>query len=316
MAITPEQRIARRQGIGSSEAAGWLGLDPYKRLADLVADKLGLLVRDDGESQSALIGTHFEDGIIKVLRLTKGWDVRVSPETMVRGILRANLDAQIDGVGMGFPVVEFKTGAQVHGLEDPTEVDDSGLIPQKIWVQVQHQLWCAQSPVGWMAALRTGHRGQLAVDTYRIPQDRDFCVWMEGRLTDLWERHVVHGDPVPETEAPVSEKALGRMDWRDEGKKVELPEDLVTSYHDAKSKADALYKESQEIKERILGLLKSSDARKGTAGRFSITYPLCKGKEAFDAEALKKDHPDLWKKYHKVGLPYPMFRVTEMKNAS
>lgn len=313
MAITPEQRIARRQGIGSSEAAAWLGLDPYKRFADCVADKLGLLVRDDEETQAATIGTEAEAMMIAVLRKDRGWDVRTSPDTLVRGVLRANLDAQLDGCGVGFPVVEFKTGAQVHGLEDPTEVDDSGLIPTKILIQIQHQLWCARSDVGWMAALRTGHRGVLSVDCYRIPIDYDFCEWMASTLEAMWHKYVVNVDPPPDDALPVSEKVMARMEWKDEGEQVELPEDLVAEYHGLKAEADAKYKQAQIVRERIIGLMKSHDARTGVAGRYRIAYPLCKGKEALDTEALKKDHPDLWKKYVKAGVPYPMFKVTETK---
>lgn len=314
MAITPEQRIARRQGIGSSEAAAWLGYDKYKRLADCVADKLGLIVQDDGESESAAIGTHFEDGIIKVLRATRGWDVVVSPETMVRGILRANLDAQIGGVGTGYPVVEFKTGAQTREFEEESgAADASGEISRKVWIQIQHQLWCARSDYGYVAALKDSFSGALRVHTYRIPCDRDFCVWMDGRLTDLWNRHVVHGDPIPDTEPPVSETVLKRMKWVDDGQVVELDHNDVLEYQNTKAQADVLYKKAQEIKERILGLMRAHDARKGRAGKFSVTYPLCKGKESLDTEALKKDHPDLWEKYRRVGLEYPMFRVTETK---
>lgn len=106
--MTNEQRAAwlegRRTGIGGSDVAAVLGLNPWKTPLDVWNDKLGLS-EDKGMSEPAYWGTVLEDTVAKEFQLRTGKRVQkvshqfADPETpwAIANIDRAIINPEIAG---------------------------------------------------------------------------------------------------------------------------------------------------------------------------------------------------------------------------
>ena len=127
--MTNEQRAAwlegRRTGIGGSDVAAVLGLNPWKTPLDVWNDKLGLS-EDKGMSEPAYWGTVLEDTVAKEFQLRTGKRVQkvshqfADPETpwAIANIDRAIINPEIAGkVRPLLKVEEIERYADITGVE-------------------------------------------------------------------------------------------------------------------------------------------------------------------------------------------------------
>lgn len=127
--MTNEHRAAwlegRRTGIGGSDVAAVLGLNPWKTPLDVWNDKLGLS-EDKGMSEPAYWGTVLEDTVAKEFQLRTGKRVQkvshqfADPETpwAIANIDRAIINPEIAGkVRPLLKVEEIEKYADITGVE-------------------------------------------------------------------------------------------------------------------------------------------------------------------------------------------------------
>lgn len=133
--MTNEQRAAwlegRRTGIGGSDVAAVLGLNPWKTPLDVWNDKLGIS-EDKGMSEPAYWGTVLEDTVAREFQQRTGMKVQkvthqfVDPECdwMIANIDRAIINREIaKKVRPLLDVEEIERYANITGVERPINTD-------------------------------------------------------------------------------------------------------------------------------------------------------------------------------------------------
>lgn len=181
---------ARRSGIGASDAAAVLGLNPWKTPFAVWAEKVGAAPVDEAETEAQQMGHLLEPVVARLFEEDTGYKVvdlgafeiqrhRMFPwlcATLDRVIVGvAGTDAVYQGRDRG--ILEIKTtGGHLRdawGEEPP------------LWVQVQfqHQLACVEMEWGFASVLIGGQRRRH----YEMRRNEDFIAEMLPRLEAFWQ---------------------------------------------------------------------------------------------------------------------------------
>lgn len=276
--LTKAQQEARTTGIGSSDAAAILGLDRYRTAYDVWLDKTG---RDPGgdAGEKAELGNALERGILKYVGRRLNQTVRAPRSTLVRGLLRANIDGMIGEAKRGAPVVEIKT----TGLVADWGADGTGDVPDRVLVQVHHQLYCAESDRAVVACLRAV-RG-LELTLHPIRRDETLVGQIVEACERFWKDHVL-ADVPPAGTASLETLARRRRD----GRVVELPIDLVEQERAAKAVLAAAEKTYDRAKAELLAAL--GDSENGVVADWVVSYRAIESTR-IDAERLRREFPEV-----------------------
>jgi putative phage-type endonuclease len=187
---------ARRKGIGSSDAAAVLGLDPYRTPLGVWAEKRGLVPPVE-ETPAMRRGRLLEDHILdEAERLLDCGPL--ARQAFVQHPLRCWQLATLDGLAESGLIVEAKTvGMRQARLWGEPGTDE---IPDGYMVQVQHQMAVNGSDEAAVVALIGGSD----LHVYRVRRDDRLI----GRMVDLqaafWAS-VIEGVEPPVTDAADAE---------------------------------------------------------------------------------------------------------------
>lgn len=243
MALTLEELQARSQWIGSSDVPALLGVDKYRNIADLYAEKAGLIELRVTTSDAADWGDRLEPVMCEWIAERLGEEVvrgehRASPD----GMLRAQLDGYLHSLG---ETVEVKTSGLLNPMFRPDAEswgsDGTDEVPFRVIAQVQFALMLSGAPRGHVAAFLGGGVGPRH---YVIEAMPDLQREIERRARAFWREHVT--PRVPPTEIPHVETLQALK--REEGKveylmNTDLPDEWMeaaTAAKDAKDRLDAV----------------------------------------------------------------------------
>lgn len=215
----------RRTGIGGSDAAAAVGLNPYKSQLELWLEKTGrdaeLSKPDPNDTTEPLYwGTLLEPIVAAAYTQQTGRRVR-----KVNAVLRhptipfmlANLDREVIGVP-GLEILECKTAGQFGARHWVNGV------PEYVVLQVQHQLAVAGKQAADVAVLLCGQ--QLAV--YRIERDDALIANLIALEAEFW-RYVERDVPPPGDGSESADRALRCLYPRDSGGTVDFSADRQLS---------------------------------------------------------------------------------------
>jgi putative phage-type endonuclease len=201
----------RMNGIGSSEAAAAIGVNPYETALELYLAKLGLSdpVR---ETEAMRWGTRLEPVIAEAYSETTGYGF-IAEQLFVRSPTHDFMTSTIDRIRDDSRIVEFKCVGyrSAHLWGEP----GSDEIPPHYLVQCQHQLICTGTEELDLAALIGGNELRI----YHICRDDDIAARIVEREAEFWQR-VLRRDPPP-IDPSRDGAALARLWPRAEGE-VEL----------------------------------------------------------------------------------------------
>lgn len=305
MAITERQRQARTQGIGASEAAAILGLNPYRSAGDILARKVGL-VEDDGPSEAAEVGLALEPAIADLTAKRMGRKL-VSPTATFphpKGLpLFANPDRFVEKCERGRPVVEIKYTGQTEGWGEPGTDE----VPDNVLVQVQAQMVCVGCTEAHVGVLKTAF-GRSRLDLYRIAPNTELQKIIEDRLAEWWDRYVVQRAPLAET-APGLE-TLGRIK-RTPGKSIIIATDLVQAWRDAEADFKAAEERRDLAKAAVRAVIAQEQAESATCEIGAISDKM-QSRARLDTERLRAEQPEIVAKYQRT-TTFPVMRFTPAK---
>ena len=180
MTLTPEQHAERLTGIGSSDAAVALGLNPYRAPIELWQEKLGLEVEPFQGNQATKWGQLLEPAVRQEYAEQTGRVVRLPTETLHHPKHTFML-GHPDGVTDCGRLYEGKTARYPDGWGEP----GSDEIPQPYMVQVQHLMIVTGLVVADVAVLIGGQDFRL----YEIPADPELQELIVDGEHEFW-RHV------------------------------------------------------------------------------------------------------------------------------
>jgi putative phage-type endonuclease len=294
----------RKLGIGGSDAAAILGLDPYRNALDVYIDKTTHNVTDKenliltrGLKLEPLAAERYAEETGRKLRRQPA---KVHPE---HDFIRCSIDRQI--IASAFNptgLLELKT-ANTHVFR---KMKMEGL-PQKYIIQVMHNMmvW----GYDWSGF------GVLCPDTWEfmhfdIQQNEEIAAALIEQEAAFWKLVMDRTPPeIEKKKMPKMPELGGEVLTCDSGEFA----DAVA----ALSEATSLANQAGELKDAAQARVKKimaemdTDAIEGAGYRFYHRQQA--GRKTFDKKALQAAHPEVdLSKFEKAGNPFMMFRAFEL----
>ena len=295
--IKPKDRIEwfkkRESGIGSSEVATIVGLNPWETPYQLWRRKIGLDAPKQ-ENFAMKAGHYLEDAVSlfwqdetgqQVIKSSAGdWLIvnnerpymRVSPD---RTYWLAGLPHNKSNKG----ILECKT------TQMSIDADD---LPKHWFCQVQYQLGVAELEQGSLAWLCSGREFGYKNLAF-VP---DFFAWLVEEVDKFWIDNI-QGKQEP-TAANVQDILL-KYNRHTDGKIVEVNDEIFAAYQDLKAVKDelsAIEEQKVALEEKIKMGFGDAEAI-SYGGQTLATWKAPKPSSKFDAKAFTAAYPDLAKEF-------------------
>jgi putative phage-type endonuclease len=288
----------RRQGIGGSDAATVVGLNPYSSRLWLYADKLGL-VPEKEDNESMRQGRDLEEYVASRWEEKTGKKCRRENHVLMNPTYPwayANIDRSVVGGG----VLECKT-TSVYNKAD----FDAGEIPPNYYTQVQHYLAVTGADMGYLAVMVL-NKGFY---TYEIPRsEEDIAALMESERL-FWEDHVRPQIP-PEPDGSDSAQQVLDMVARTENTALLMDSDAAfQQMAEVGDKIKELEREKDALKQVIIQKLGSSSY--GKSYGWTCSY-LQQTRTTVDSKALLERYPQAFKDCAKTST-FSTLRVKKAK---
>lgn len=287
----------RRTGIGSSDAAAAIGLNPYQSQLELWMQKTGktdlLPTVDPSDDTSPMFwGTLLEPIVAAHYTKRTGNKVR-----RVNAVLQhpehpwmlANVDREVVGAP-DVQLLECKT-AGIHGIR----LWRDG-VPEYVQIQVMHQLAVTGKQAADVVVLVGGQELRI----FHIERDEALIARLITLEKAFWDM-VQQGIAPAGDGSDSSEKALRCLYPLDSGDQVDLSEDpaLNTTFAElllARSELDAAQKREARLRQHIqMHMGEASKALFACGG--SVTWKRSKDGQAFNSSQFVQDHPALAQRY-------------------
>lgn len=288
----------RKQGIGSSDAAAAVGLNPYKSQLELWLEKTGrdgnLPRVDPHDEESPTYWGNILEPIVAA-HYTKRTGHRVRRINAVlqhpdpdKHWMLANIDREIIGVP-DVQILECKT-AGINGAKLWKEG-----VPEYVQLQVMHQLAVTGKPAADVAVLLGGQ----TLEIHRIERDEKVI----ARLIELERRfwhHVETDTPPPADGSESADTALRALYPNDTGRTVDFSADrtLSATFADWLSVRQTLA-DTEAIEAKLKQTLQQAmgEASKALFETGAVTWKKAKDSKTIDLPALFKDYPELQQRY-------------------
>ncbi|MEB0007240.1 YqaJ viral recombinase family protein [Pseudomonas sp. RTB3] len=291
----------RKRGIGSSDAAAAVGLNPYKSQLELWMEKTGrdgLLPKLDpqDEDSPAYWGNILEPIVASHYTKRSGHRVRrinavlQHPDPQLSWML-ANIDREVIGAD-DVQILECKT-AGINGARLWKEG-----VPEYVQLQVMHQLAVTGKQAADVAVLLGGQH----LEIHRVERDDSLI----ARLIDLerlfWD-YVVSDTPPPADGSVSADLALRCLYPADDGQSVDFTNDrrLSEAFTELKAIRQSIA-EQETVEAQLKQTLQQAmgDASHASFETGGITWKKAKDRVALDVPRLLKEKPYLQVRYSTI----------------
>ena len=291
----------RKGGIGSSDAAAAVGLNPYKSQLELWLEKTGRdasLPKIDPQDEESpaywgnilepIVAWHYSKRSNNRVRRINA--VLQHPDPKLPWML-ANIDREVIGTD-DVQILECKT-AGINGARLWKEG-----VPEYVQLQVMHQLAVTGKQAADVAVLLGGQH----LEIHRIERDAS----MIARLIDLerlfWD-YVVSDTPPPADGTASAEAALRCLYPEDNGQTLDFSQhtELATTYLELKAIRQSIAlqgtREAQlkQVLQQAMGAATRAEFAEGY-----ISWKKSKDSIGLDVEQMLKDKPYLQARYSKT----------------
>lgn len=284
----------RKGGIGSSEVATIVGLNPWETPYQLWRRKTGL---DEPKQENAAMrnGHHLEDAVSRMWADATGREVikRSAIDWIIRNNQNPHLQVSPDRT---YWLGESRSPEDKGILEIKTtrmKVDPDDL-PKYWFCQVQYQLGTAGYQQGSLAWLSAGNGFDFGYqDLTLVP---DFYEWLVEEVTKFWQDCVIGGK---EPSAVSVKDVVLKYNCHTDGKTIECSDEVFEAYTKLKGvrkEIDALESRKEELENSIKMAFADAEAL-SYGGDTIATWKAPKPSNKFDAKAFTADHPELAAEY-------------------
>ena len=259
MPITPKQLEARKHHIGASDSPAIMGFDPFKSAADVFISKVYDTEPNDNPSQAIQIGNRLEDSLTDWASDKLGIKFRknIGRVSKEEPIFSATPDAQ---EFYGKPIgLEAKTSGITNPAFDSSEWGEEGTdhVPNKVIIQVQHQMFVAELEKVYVPAL-IGGRGMLI---FEIDRNETIIAAIKEAGLAFWQNNVLL-EHRPDDVTPKLE--MLKSIYRDPTSSVELYKPnqavIVQQWLEAKTEFNAAKKIRDLAQADVINLLEDTEA--------------------------------------------------------
>lgn len=286
----------RKSGIGGSDAAAAVGLNPYMSPLELWLEKTGRdanLEKPDPKDTTAPVywGTLLEPIVAAAYTQQTGNRVR-----KVNAVLRhptvpfmlANLDRDVIGNGH-VQILECKTA----GLNGAKLWRDGP--PEYVQLQVQHQLAVTGKQAADVAVLICGQQ----LDVHRIERDDELITKLIELEARFWQ-YVESDTPPPADGSESADRALRCLFPGDAGTTVDFSGDrnLSATFADlvtVRAEIETRENVESQLKQRLQQAM--GDASRAIFETGEVSFKRSKDSATVDLKRLLADHPNLGTEY-------------------
>lgn len=286
----------RKRGIGSSDAAASIGLNPYKSQLELWLEKTNRdqnLPRPYPEDDSTPVfwGTLLEPIVATAYQRRTGTRVR-----KINAVLQhpenpwmlANIDREVVG-NADVQILECKTA----GINGARLWDDG--VPRYIEAQVMHQLAVTGKQAADVAVLISGQR----LEVYRIERNEELITQLI-ELERLFWHYVETDTPPPADGTESADLALRLLYPEDSGEEVDFSgeDELCKAYvylKQVRQQLSDLVQQENQLKQKLQQAMGS--ASKAIFADGYICWKKAKDSTTTDLTRLFLEHPQLKQQY-------------------
>ncbi len=308
MAITAEQRDQRRHYLGSSDMPTIMNVSPYKNTAvDVYWSKVAEELPDE-ETTAMSVGTWLEGPLIEWAAGELGVEVTTKPDDLFKvatagdgaGVFASNSDALILGKDAGIEA-KFAAGDLAKGYGEP----GSDEVPDHVIVQTQHQMYCSDLQVVYVALATPSFYG-LDRRLYTVPRDDKLIERMIQYGMTWWETFVkTETPPGPDATPPMYVlKAL----HCEKGKVIELGKegaDMVLGFETYKRAEKEAESMKDKKKAELIFAMGDAEFGKLPDGR-RVTYE-AHDTNRFDSKGFRAADPEAAAKWMKTTSSRTMY---------
>lgn len=291
---------SREQGIGSSEVATVLGVNPYETPYQLWLRKTGRIPTVEQESFLMKAGHYLEDAISKFCADEAGLEVVKSSAAEFVVVDKDKPFMRVSPDRYAFPVdakhtQENKTIIECKSTQKTVDPDN---LSRYWFCQVMYQMRVTRigsAHVAWLTMGRDfGYR--------RIGYDPDFAMFLEEEVERFWIDCVIGG---MEPALSNLQDVLIKFPKHEEGKKAIASDEIVGKWaelRDTNEQIKRLTATKEELESAIKTQMLDAEslvipADKENPERTIATWKASKDLKKFDADALKKAEPEVYAKY-------------------
>ena len=292
----------RKKGIGGSDAGAICGMNKYRSPIAVYLDKTADEVVEKPMNEAMRLGHDFEDYV----------KTRWMEETGKKAV-RENYMLQHDEYPWMLADIDRRVVGENAGLECKTcspyaagKWENDG-IPQEYVIQCLHYM-AVTGAERWYLACLIYQRGM----EYRvIERDEDAINALIQVEKGFWLNNVMkHQMPAPDGSAAADDAlAAAYSKSNPDIEAVDITDITLDRYDEINALIDDLSAEKKQIEQSIKTEMKNSE--KAFLGDRAISWKSYQGRESIDTKKFKKDHPDLFEEYKKVGKPYRRFTISK-----
>lgn len=291
---------SRENGIGSSEVATVLGVNPYDTPYQLWLRKTGRVPYKEQENFLMKAGHYLEDAISHFCADEAGLEIVKSSASEFIVIDKDKPWLRVSPDRYAYPVgvkksSDNKTIIECKSTQKPVDPDN---LSQYWFLQVCYQMHVTRIPTAHLAWLIQGREFGFK----KLYYDKDFCQFIEEEVTRFWV-DCIKGDREPALSNV--QDVLIKFPKHTEGKKAYASDDVIQMWTELKD-ANTEIKRLAAIKEELESRLKESmlDAEslviagdKETPEKTICTWKASKSSLKFDVDSFKTAEPETFAKY-------------------
>lgn len=300
----------RSSGIGGSDAATIMGLNPYKSVYQLWMEKTGQAEPPDlSGNQYIYWGSKNEANIAEWFAEVTGKKVRKLGTLRNRShpFMLANVDREIMGEEAGLEIKTAGVSQYKYWKDDE--------VPDTYYCQCLHYMAVTGAEAWYIAVLIGGNEAKWK----KIDRNEDDIRALIEAEADFWDK--VQSGQAPDVDGSAScAAALGeRFQGNHDLPPMALPsraEELCREIEEWKKGISELKTLVTENENRLKAMLE--DSEEGNAGKYRVTWKASAPRETVSIAAMKRGAPVIYRNLKnagliKVGKPVRRFSIKEVE---
>lgn len=295
---------ARKAGIGGSDAAAIIGLNPFSSPLAVWADKTSTdEPQEESENEAIWLGNVLEDHVARRYAEESGLNI-VRCNQMMQSIehpfMLANIDRRVKGKRIG---VEIKTTSSF------TKTDFAGGdVNPWYYAQCMHYL----AVTGWdewkLVVLVIG-RGMYTY-SFKRKENEDQIKALISAEDYFWHEYVLQGKCPPVDGSKAADEILAKRYPVSDGSTITLDcDDAISQYMTLTSKIKELEGDKALYEQRIKECMGESE--RGESANYVVSWKNSSPRKTIDTKRLTEEHPEIVDRYIKIGAPTRRFMVKE-----
>ena len=290
----------RRKGIGGSDAAAIVGLNPWCSPFDVYADKLGLIPEQE-DNEAMRQGRDLEGYVAQRFMEATGKKVRRRNAILQHPehtFMAANIDRWVVGENAG---LECKTTSVLNRTKF-----SQGEFPPNYYVQCMHYMAVTGAERWYLAVLVLNK----AFHVFTIERDEAEIAALVQSEKHFWEEHVLKQIPPAPDGSDSTSEVIKQLYPRAEREETALfgQEESIEQYLQLDKQVKGLTKERDALKQKLQ--LELGEAEIGNAKGYIVEWKN-QTRQSLDTKRLKEEQTGIYKQYLKPPQTVRVFRIKE-----